>query len=316
MNQHTRVGFVDAFCDDPNAAILMLRPHQIAEILGALLANIPVDVKWIDVVHLAENLPTQEERLDGFRQIIRAAHNALRRTELLEAIQDYGSCTDDETPYLPHFEAAVKDGVFDEVIARLSHSSVLAIAQGSTLARPVVTAYSAMRIQHFLDNGDIQRGFDALVQSTTLIPNWRPPMFAKWVERVWQAHRNNGLVAELSDDPTDWRNNARTMTLRFGIARTGGITTKPRKPMIGTLQVNVPLVGLWGCYQRRPTEAEKTATRSLPRLRPWNNTPEMVNNPGNMLRDMAWYWHSTAKERKLRKFCADNGLEYPDPAGT
>lgn len=305
---------LDTFAEDPEATIAMISEEQTKSLLSAILSDVPKDTNWMHLIRMANGLGGAQS-VEWFRQILRAANNELRRRELLQALVDYGTDEEEDLKLL-RFEDAIANGVFDELIVHMGIGTVERFATGS-LARPVLTAYSAGRIQRFIESCDPKRAFDELVISATTIEGWLPPLFEKWVERTWQAHRNKGLVTDLSNDARDWRNNASHKTIRFGQNRTGFITKKPRKPTINVMEEPVPLGKLWERYCRPPNENEMAldwGTRSVGYGTFRNRAPTMVNKPGNMLRDMAWYWHNEAKERKLRTFCAENGIDCPPPA--
>lgn len=319
---------LEVFRDDPDTTIAMLSDRQTLALLEALLADVPKDTNWLHLIRMANGLPSQTSN-EMFVRIIRAANNELRRRELLQALVNYGHVDDgtgddDDAEIddangdisLNRFEAAIVRGTFDELIVHMGQTAIENFAKGR-LAHPVVTAYCAGRIQRFLEAGDPKRAFDELVASATIIDGWRPPLFEKWIERVWQLHRDKNLVIDLTEDPKDWRNNAWDKTMRFGQNRTGFKTTKPKKPTVNLKEEAVPLGKLWERYKRLPTDAEKRidwGERVGWRGEMYrNDCPIMVRKPGNMIRDMAWYWHNEAKERKLREFCILRSIPYTDP---
>lgn len=304
---------LDTFTEDPDTTIAMLNRARTELLLEALLADVPKGTNWMHLLRMANGIG-KATNAEWFRRIIRAANNELRRRELLQAFVDYG--TNENDLQLLRFEDAITAGVFDELIVHLGRETIENLAKG-TLAQPIVIAYSAGRIQRFIEAGDPKRAFDGLVDSATIIERWRPPLFEKWVERVWQAHRDKGLLTDLTDDPRDWRNNDWEKTMRFGQNRTGFKTKKPKKPTINLMKEAVPLGKLWERYQRPPTVAEKALDWG--EHEGWrgvmyrNSAPNMVERPGNMIRDMAWHWHNESKERKLRDFCGQHGIPYTDP---
>ncbi|MEK7632738.1 MAG: hypothetical protein AAB473_03030 [Patescibacteria group bacterium] len=303
---------LDSFMEDPEITIAMLNEEQAVLLLEAILSDVPEDTDWMHLLRMANGLG-RAESVERFRSIIHAANNELRRSELLRAFVDY--TINDEGVQLLRFEDAIAAGVFDELIVHLDRKTIKSLTRG-TLAQPVVTAYSAGRIQRFIEGRDPKRAFDELVYSATAIDGWRPPLFEKWVQRVWQAHRDKGLVLELTTDPMDWRNNVERKITRFGRVRT---KSRIKHPEIRSEEEFVPLYELWDHYRRPATAEERKLdwgiektlyTLQQPRM---CTAPPMVDPPGNMIRDMAWHWHNESKERKLREFCSQHGIPYTDP---
>lgn len=311
---------LDIFSEEPESILAMLDDEQTYRLLEAILCDVPMGTNWIYLIRMANRLE-HEMAVERLRRIVSGANSELRLRELAQALVDYGNSDNDLQ--LLHFENAITAGIFDEVIAHLGRGAVEALAKGN-LSRPIVTAYSAARIQRFIESGDPKRAFDELVTSANAISDWRPPLFEKWIVRVWQAHRDKELVVDLTDDPRDWRNNTRQRTIRYGQVRTGYITKKTKTPTINTMEVDVPFSCMLAPYIREPNTEErgldwKGTEHCSPAGLQWQPTsicrivPWMVNKPGNMIRDMAWYWHNKAKEEELQKFCAKHKIDYPAP---
>lgn len=292
---------VGLFEDDPEAAVQEARDSKkLRTLFNTIIQRLPVGMSWKYLLIMADEL-TIENNTFWFERLVQVAVNNQRRHELFEAMADYEG--DNFPERLPSFEYAAGIGVFAPIVFDMKKADIDRLVETDAISRAALAAYFGNKIDHFVVNGDQKRAFDSLVAAAKAFEGWRPSVFEAWVSYIWQAHFEKGLVTDLTDDPKDWRNCNEPRQVTYGIARNGHKGT-PKIYKIETAAVDVPKLWLWGNYIEIAEDESCTDGK-------WRNAHHAVAPPGNMLRDLIWYWHNREKARRLRNFCQEHGLTIP-----